>query len=54
MDTFTSITEVKDFAEGTDSIHDQPVSFGDGSSSGSEMRCFAVRRIAVKPGIRQS
>jgi len=52
METFTTVTEVKHFAEGTDSISDQPVSFGDGTSSGSGMRQFAVRRIAVKPGIR--
>lgn len=54
METFTTVTEVRDFAEGTDSISDQPVSFGDGTSSGLDKRQFAVRRIAVKPGIRQS
>jgi CRISPR system Cascade subunit CasD len=54
MEVFTSVTEVKDFAEGTDSISDLPVSFGDGTSSGSDVRRFAVRRIAVRPGIRQS
>jgi len=53
MDTFTIVAEVKKFAEGTDSINDQPVSFGGGTSSGLDMRQFAVRRIAVKPGIRQ-
>jgi CRISPR system Cascade subunit CasD len=54
METFTAVTEVKHFAEGTDSINDQPVSFGDGTSSGPDMRQFAVRRIAVKPGVRHS
>ncbi|MGO9166461.1 MAG: type I-E CRISPR-associated protein Cas5/CasD [Candidatus Sulfotelmatobacter sp.] len=54
METFTNVREVKHFTEGTDSINDQPVSFGDGTSSGSDMRQFHVRRIAVKPGIRQS
>ena len=54
METFTAVTEVKHFAEGTDSINDQPVSFGDGTSSGPDTRQFAVRRIAVKPGVRHS
>lgn len=45
---FTSVTEVNDFADGTDSLNDQPVSFGDGASSGLDRRRFAVRRIAVK------
>ena len=54
MEAFTSITEVKDFDKGTDSLSDQPVSFGDGTSSGPDKRQFAVRRIAVKPGTRQS
>jgi CRISPR system Cascade subunit CasD len=49
----TTVTEVTDFAEGTDSLNDQPVSFGDGSSSGLDTRRFAVRRVAVKPGARQ-
>jgi len=50
---FTTVTEVEDFVEGTDSISDQPISFGDDASSGPEKRRFALRRIAVKPGIRQ-
>jgi CRISPR system Cascade subunit CasD len=54
IESFTTVTEVKDFAEGTDSISDQPVSFGDASSSGPDKRLFAVRRIAVRPCIRQS
>jgi CRISPR system Cascade subunit CasD len=54
IESFTTVTEVKDFAEGTDSISDEPVSFGDASSSGPDKRQFAVRRIAVKPGIQQS
>ena len=53
IEEFTTVTEVKDFAEGTDSVSDQPVSFGDGTSSGPDKRRFAIRRIAVKPGIRQ-
>jgi CRISPR system Cascade subunit CasD len=51
---FTTVSEVNGFADGTDSISDQPVSFGDGTSSGPDKRQFAVRRIAVKSGIRQS
>jgi CRISPR system Cascade subunit CasD len=53
MQTFTTITDVKNFVEGTDSVSDQPVSFGDGSNSGSDKRQFAVRRIALKPGVPQ-
>jgi CRISPR system Cascade subunit CasD len=53
FETFTTVTEVEQFADGTDSLSDQPVSFGDGTSSGSDKRQFASRRIAVKPGIRQ-
>jgi len=54
IESFTTVSEVNDFAEGTDSIGDQPVSFGDASSSGPDKRQFAVRRNQVKPGIRQS
>jgi CRISPR system Cascade subunit CasD len=50
IEEFTTVTEVKDFAEGTDSVSDQPVSFGDGTSSGPDKRQFAVRRIKVIPG----
>jgi len=52
IEEFTVVTEVNNFAEGTDSMNDQPVSFGDGSSSGLDTRRFAVRRVAVKPGTR--
>jgi CRISPR system Cascade subunit CasD len=51
METFSTVTEVEQFADGTDSLSDQPVSFGDGTSSGPDRRQFAGRRIAVKPGI---
>jgi CRISPR system Cascade subunit CasD len=54
MGTFTTVTEAKDFTEVTDSINDQPVSFGDGTNSGLDKRRFAVRRVTVKPGIRSS
>jgi CRISPR system Cascade subunit CasD len=52
LEAFTTVTEAKDFAEGTDSLNDQPVSFGDGTSSGPDTRQFAARRIAVRPGVR--
>jgi len=52
IEEFTTVTEVKDFEEGTDSVSDQPVSFGDGASSGPDKRQFGIRRIAVKPGSR--
>ena len=50
VETLTTVTEVKDFAEGTDSLMDQPVSFGSRASSGPDERRFAVRRIALRPG----
>ena len=53
IEEFTRVIEVRNFAEGTDSIGDQPVSFGDGKSSGPDARQFAVRRIALRPGARQ-
>jgi CRISPR system Cascade subunit CasD len=53
MEAFTSVVEVERFADGTDSIGDQPVSFGDGTSSGPDGRRFATRRIAVRPGTRR-
>jgi CRISPR system Cascade subunit CasD len=53
LEEFGRVHEVEDFAEGTDSLNDQPVSFGDGLSSGPDRRQFAARRIAVRPGIRR-
>jgi CRISPR system Cascade subunit CasD len=50
LETFTIVSEASDFADGTDSISDQPVSFGDGASSGPDKRQFAVRRIKLVPG----
>ncbi len=54
IEEFTTVIEVERFEDGTDSLSDQPVSFGDATSSGPDKRQFAVRRIAVKPGTRQS
>ena len=51
---FTTVTEVTEFADGTDSLPDQPKSFGDGCSSGVDSRRFSVRRIAVNPAVRNS
>ena len=46
----TRVTEVERFADGTDSLNDRPVSFGDGRSSGPDRRQFAPRRVSVQPG----
>ena len=54
IDEFTTVTDVSDFAEGTDSLNDKPMSFGDASSSGSETRRFAARRVAVNTSTRES
>jgi hypothetical protein len=51
LEALTVVTEVERFDEGTDSLADQPVSFGDGRSSGPDKRQFAVRRIKVQPGV---
>lgn len=50
IEEFTAVIEVEGFAEGTDSLSDQPISFGDGTSSGPDKRQFAVRRIKLVPG----
>jgi CRISPR system Cascade subunit CasD len=50
IDGFTTVTEVGGFAEATDSLSDQPVSFGDSRSSGPDKRKFAMRRVEVLPG----
>ena len=50
LHAFTTVTDVERFDEGTDSLNDQPVSFGDGNSSGPDPRQFAVRRILLAPG----
>jgi len=50
IEEFTIVAEVENFAEGTDSMSDQPISFGDGTTSGPDKRRFAVRRIKVVPG----
>jgi CRISPR system Cascade subunit CasD len=44
---FTRIEEVTRFEDGSDSINDQPISFGTAESSGPEGRSFAPRRIRV-------
>ena len=51
LEAFTTVTDVQRFELGTDSLSDQPVSFGDGQSSGPDKRQFAVRRIAVRPAV---
>jgi CRISPR-associated endonuclease/helicase Cas3 len=49
---FTVVAEVDAFDQGTDSISDQPVRFGNAESSGPEGRQYTVRRIAVRSGAR--
>lgn len=49
VEKFTRVEEVADFANGTDSYNDQPVSFGQTDSS-SEGRAFTVRRVNLIPG----
>ena len=53
LDVFTTATDVERFDEGTDSLNDQPVSFGDGKSSGPDKRKFLPRRINLQPGSPQ-
>ncbi|MCS6910939.1 MAG: type I-E CRISPR-associated protein Cas5/CasD [Anaerolineales bacterium] len=48
IERFTRVEEVTDFAVGTDSFNDQPVSFGQATSS-SEGRSFSVRRVKLTP-----
>lgn len=54
VEKFDRVEEVYDFVQGTDSINDQPVSFGDGTSSGPDVRHFATRRLNVQAGMRDS
>jgi CRISPR system Cascade subunit CasD len=51
IEEFTIVTEAAQFTEGSDSISDQPISFGDGTSSGPDKRRFGMRRIKVIPGL---
>ena len=54
MQAFTVVADAQTFEEGTDSLSDQPVRFGDGASSGPEKRQFAIRRIASRAANRES
>jgi CRISPR system Cascade subunit CasD len=54
MEAFTTVAEVREFADGTDSLRDQPVNFGDSASSGPDKRQYAVRRIALRPRTGQA
>jgi CRISPR system Cascade subunit CasD len=49
IESFTRVEDVDDFAAGTDSYNDQPVSFGRADSS-SEGRVYSVRRVRLEPG----
>ena len=46
---FSRVEEVTRFEDGTDSISDQPLSFGTADSSGPEGRHFTPRRVKVTP-----
>jgi CRISPR system Cascade subunit CasD len=46
---FSTVEEVSEFADGTDSIPDQPLAFGAADSSGSEGRRFTLRRVKIVP-----
>jgi CRISPR system Cascade subunit CasD len=48
-DQFSRVEEVSRFEEGTDSMQDQPLSFGTADSSGPEGRRFTPRRIRLVP-----
>lgn len=48
IEQFTRVEEVSDFTAGTDSINDQPMSFGQPGSS-SEGRLFSIRRVNIIP-----
>jgi CRISPR system Cascade subunit CasD len=49
IESFTRVEDVEDFAAGTDSYNDQPISFGRSDSS-SEGRAYAIRRVRLEPG----
>jgi CRISPR system Cascade subunit CasD len=49
VESFTRVEDVDDFAAGTDSYNDQPISFGQPDSS-SEGRAYSVRRVRLEPG----
>src|ERR1039458_7254817 len=46
---FSRVEEVTRFEDGTDSIQDQPLSFGTADSSGPEARRFTPRRVKAIP-----
>jgi CRISPR system Cascade subunit CasD len=52
--SFTTVADVTHFEEGTDSLNDTPLSFGDPHSSGVDQRRFALRRIRVTPASSES
>lgn len=47
LDAFTRVEEAADFAAGTDTLNDQPQSFGTADSSGPEGRKFVPRRVKI-------
>jgi CRISPR system Cascade subunit CasD len=49
IELFTTVMDADRFEDGTDSISDRPVSFGDSTSSGPDKRQYTVRRIEINP-----
>lgn len=47
LSAFTTVRDAPNFENATDTLRDQPLSFGDTSSSGSHLREYAMRRVCV-------
>jgi CRISPR system Cascade subunit CasD len=45
---FTTIRDARSFESATDTLRDQPISFGSPESSGSHLRAYGVRRIYLE------
>jgi CRISPR system Cascade subunit CasD len=54
IEEFTTVADVTEFSECTDSLNDQPLTFGDGSSSGPDQRRFSLRRLTLTPAVGRS
>jgi hypothetical protein len=48
LSSFTTVRDVYDSEGATDALRDQPVSFGEISSSGTHLREYAIRRVCVR------
>jgi len=54
LEAFTTVTDVTRFDDGTHSLADHPLKFGDGKSSGLDVREFTVRRVKIQLGVELS